>query len=206
MKAGWFKRAEQGQSTVEFSIAIVVLLSITLGIMDAARAVFQAHNLSRAAEVMATDLKSWYELNAQSNIYPTALTSAIFVDTSATPLSDSAGVSSGSFNPVWNASRYTIKEVDGFGGALFQYMSNSSDNPIPARPGLPSIYVCGVPNLTTPSYIQVTLTGQFTPVSSYFIGGRTITINETATVETTAGEAASNSGSLAGSSVCTPLN
>jgi hypothetical protein len=93
-------------------------------------------------------------------------------------------------------------------------MSNSSDlatGPLSFRCGssagtTPSIYICGVPDLNQPQYIQVTLTGQFTPVTGYFIGGRTMTLQETATVQTVTGDAATSSDSLAGTSVCAPLS
>jgi Flp pilus assembly protein TadG len=201
---------------VEFVIVVPIFLALTLGVIDAARAVFVAHNLSRSAETLATDLKLQFELNAESNMSPASLTSPIYASDygTKTPLSDAVTVGSGSFTPTWNANSYAVQNGS---SSSFQYMSNSSDHPLSRSPSTPSIYVCGVPDFnsanstTTPpdpglSYIQVTLTSQFTPITSFLLGGRTITISESASVQTTEGDASTNTSSQAGASVCSPLS
>jgi hypothetical protein len=197
-------RALPGQTMVEFSLAVSIFLLACLGIFDGTRAVFQAHNLSRASEQMATDLVTQFSFAGTSGITATELLTSTSVLNPATPLQDGVKVGSGAFTSAWIGTESLYSVPVGCAGAACtgEEMDNGADTPYPGSPHTPSIYVCGVPNLESPNYLQVTLRGQFTPVSSYFLGGKTIYTTESATVLTPLGEEAGST--ITGSSSCLP--
>jgi Flp pilus assembly protein TadG len=69
-------------------------------------------------------------------------------------------------------------------GSGYQKLSNSN------------VYVCGAPNLATPWVIKVTVVTSFTPITSFFIGQRQITLSRSATVFTALGEQSGTPSSL----------
>jgi hypothetical protein len=197
-------RVLRGQAIVEFSLAIGIFLLVSIGILDGARAVFQVHSLSRASEQLATDLAMQFSLGGTNAITAGALITPMSTPNPVTPLQDSTNGSSGAFTPAWTGAetRYPVPLGCTGGGCSGEEMDNGADNPYPTSPGTPSIYVCGVPNLESPNYIQVTLRGQLTPVASYVVGGKTIYTTGSATVLTPLGEESGST--ITGSSPCLP--
>ena len=163
-----------GQAMVEMALAFGVFVLLVFGLIDAARAIYTVQGLTRAAEAIAhqTDLV----VNATSSGITTQTLTAPTVSGLTPPFSFGRTASPIAFDPTPPT---TVTNQPGY-----QELSNGA------------VYVCGAPNLATPWVIQVTVVNRFTPVTSYFIGGRQITLSRSATVLTYLGEAAGTPSAL----------
>src|SRR5690242_6989906 len=64
--SGGARGAQPGQTTVDFTIAVVAFLTLLLGVVDVSRAVYTKHGLSRAAEYVAHKIALQYSADPQT--------------------------------------------------------------------------------------------------------------------------------------------
>lgn len=155
-------RALPGQGTVEFSLAFLLIALGIFGGLDVSRSVFLTHNLTRSAQVIARDLALGSNTTPQTPLCQVDIASAI-----------AHGQQQGnrSFDPTPPT---FPSPCPASSGTCTQRVQNASG----------SIAIVGTPDLCTPLRITVTIQGSFTPASSLFIGGRTMTLGESATALT----------------------
>lgn len=149
-------RFQPAQAAVEFSLAFMIFTLLVFGGIEVARAVFDLHGLSRAAEITAHQLAEYYDTTSP----PPPITSR----DAATALQMARQDSDLAFS---TAEPTTVTE--GFG---YQQLSNGS------------AFICGSSDLTNPRLIHVTVQEPFKPLFSRILGGLTITLSETATALT----------------------
>lgn len=159
-------RRDSGQATVEFALACLAFLLLALGVIDVSRAVFTWHGVNRAAESTA------HGLMVQYNATHAAIGSSIAWPAIQTgQQAGHVGVS-------------TTKPLCVSSGVGYQEINNRASCAVDTR----SVYICGVPDLTAPNLIQVTIQSGFQPASSLFIGGLNVPITAVVSVLTVGGE------------------
>lgn len=160
-------RAQRGQATVEFSLVIIAFLLIVFGTLEVARAVFERHSLARAAEVIAQELAE-----TDPNRYSTAASFYTFSidprDSTAlgyltTAISDAniqakLGLATSIPATPIRAGTYNSSNHDCSGTSTTQDSCESFTN----RDG--SVTIVGIPDLTAPDTIRVTV---FQPYQSF---------------------------------------
>lgn len=156
---------------VELSLAFAAFTLLVFGLIDAGRAIYTVQDLTRAAEAIAhqTDLvvNATYTGPTSNGITSQSLTTDMGVGLTPPFTFGHAASSLG----IDATAPLNVTSQPGY-----QEIYNSQ------------IYVCGAPNLATPWVIKVTVRYPFTPVTSYFIGGRQLTLSRSATVLTVLGE------------------
>jgi Flp pilus assembly protein TadG len=169
--AGQTVHTQSGQATVELALAFAVFALLVFGLIDAARAIYTLQGLTRAAEAVAhqTDLvvNATYTGPGSNGITTQSLTTDMGVGLTP-PFTFGRTASPIAFGTT---APTTVSRGPGY-----QELSNSN------------VYVCGAPSLAIPWVIKVTVKTTFTPVTSYFIGGKQLALSRSATVLTAQGE------------------
>ena len=169
-----FRRGQSGQAMVEFSLAIFAFLLTTLGVIDVARALYDQHALTRAAESIAHSLVLQYATTANFPSSPSPLMA--ITTAAATAIQGAAAQSDTGLNNT------TLTDVTPGGVTTYQLFSNSGGS----TNG--SVSICFSPSYATPNVIKTTVIGAFTPALSAVVGGRTVNLSESASALTFLGE------------------
>jgi Flp pilus assembly protein TadG len=171
------RRCRRGQATVEFSLAFFMIALGTFGAIDASRYLFTRHDLSRAAEVMAHEYSS----------YTVAMGTLLQDGQQRSGLGFSTATPTDPVNGNWDAASQTCTAT-GLSSGTCQVRTNAN------------VTIVGVPSLDDPTYnsstgtwsgaqqIYVTVSYPFTPALGMFLGGKKITMQETESAVTAAGE------------------
>lgn len=153
----------QGQATIEFALAIIFILFSIFGGLDVARAVYTQHGLNRAAEAIAQSVAMGSSTSPQTPVCQLNLASLI------ASARKQANVTFAS-----DAPSCLSVSCPAASGTTSQQITSTSGG----------VSITGVPDLCAPLQVRVTITGSFTPVTGFLLGGRSLTLSMTVTVQT----------------------
>jgi Flp pilus assembly protein TadG len=153
---------------VEFSLAIFVFILAVVGTIDIARAIFDEHGLTRAAESLAHTMVLDYATVQNFPGSQSALTDAASTAIQQAHAQSDTGLNSATLSLG--------------GGSGYQLLSNSGGS------GGAAVSICFSPSYAAPNVIKVTVVGAFTPVISAFVGGHTVNLSESASALTFLGQ------------------
>lgn len=162
---------------VEFSLAILIFLLGVIGVIDVARALFDEHGLTRAAESISHTLTIDYATVPNFPSSQAALVSASSTAVQSAHAQSDTGLNNGTLVGTQYTGYYLLTNSTG-------------------AQGNGSVSICFASSRTTPSYlapdvIKVTVVGAFTPALGAFVGGKTINLSQSSTALTFLGEAES---------------
>lgn len=191
-------RARPGQAMVEFALSIIGFLALVFGLIDTSRAIFAYHGLSQASATLVRDLAianvtRGVSLESGAPAWPAGVPALL--DTAA----KASGTGFSTYAPVhatqlcawygFTAYDYQFQQGD---GTSYEFQSNdpgvacgpvSATQPCQTTAGTQpsSVTLCGAPTLAKPVELHIRLRLAFVPVTSYFIGGRTLNLQQEST-------------------------
>ncbi len=159
---------------MEFALGFMVFALLVFGLIDAARAVFTTHGLTRSAEVIAHNLALLDSTTPPTAINSTNAQTAILAGKAAGDVGFNTGA-----------------PTTAISCAGYQLLSNSSSLTCgttgtcsTASTSTNAVTICAVPDLQNPSEVRATVAQSFMPVTSLFIGGHTFPLSETVSAVT----------------------
>jgi Flp pilus assembly protein TadG len=175
-------RHEQGQSTVEFALVVIVCLALLIGVIDLARAAYLKNRLDSGAADLARNLAAISGTTTSGSQY-------IWTPPPLDPTSSGATIPTlyqGNKTSVQQAIQASLVHASGVAGNAFSTVqlapTGGSFSSSTTTISNSQVTVEGSPNLTDPQVITVIVSTPFTPIVGQFLSSGTITLQSQVSV------------------------